>query len=112
MLAVDHYSELFADVALSKNEPLHGEDRRSNSGESMVSFSNRTRELRQKTKTTMKKSCMTLGKYDTYAVLVGSVFAATFQNYPRQGNEQQSWPGPSSQPGVITADHKALTRVQ
>lgn len=54
----------------------------------------------------------TLGKYDIYAVLVDNASATIFQNYLANSNEQQSWPGLSSQPGVITSDQITLTRVQ
>ncbi len=54
----------------------------------------------------------TLGKYDVYAVIVDNSSATNFQNYLNNSNEQRSWPGVSSQPGVISYDHITLTRVQ
>jgi hypothetical protein len=54
----------------------------------------------------------TVGNYDVYAVIVDSASATNFQNYLDNSNQQLSWPGVSSQPGIISYDHISLTRVQ
>ena len=53
-----------------------------------------------------------VGNYDVYAVIVDSASATNFQNYLDNSNQQHSWPGVSSQPGVISYDHIALTRAR
>lgn len=54
----------------------------------------------------------TVGNYDVYAVIVDTANATSFHNYLDNSNLEHSWPGVSSQPGVISSDHITLTRVQ